>query len=80
MEVTAVYGGAPIGPQERKIEQGSDMIVGTPGRLNAFIRDGVLVSQNREGSVLNCPTSCLVCKIILVIVTKMLLDFIDYIN
>ena len=38
IQVTAVYGGAPIEPQIRALRQGSQIIVATPGRLNDLIR------------------------------------------
>jgi len=38
IQVTAVYGGAPIEPQIRALRQGSQIVVATPGRLNDHIR------------------------------------------
>jgi len=38
IQVTAVYGGAPIEPQIRALRQGSQIVVATPGRLNDLIR------------------------------------------
>ncbi|KAG6543057.1 hypothetical protein Mapa_015553 [Marchantia paleacea] len=35
---TCVYGGADKGPQLRAIEQGVDIIIATPGRLNDFLK------------------------------------------
>eukprot|EP00898_Chlorokybus_atmophyticus_P003772 jgi/Chlat1/4396/Chrsp29S04542 len=37
---TAVYGGAPKGPQLRDIERGCDIVIATPGRLNDFLEAG----------------------------------------
>lgn len=33
ISTTAVYGGAPKGPQIRELEKGSEMVIATPGRL-----------------------------------------------
>jgi ATP-dependent RNA helicase RhlE len=35
-----VIGGAPQGPQERALRQGSDLVVATPGRFLALLREG----------------------------------------
>ncbi|KAL5723827.1 RNA helicase [Ranunculus cassubicifolius] len=37
---TCLYGGAPKGPQIRDIEQGVDIVVATPGRLNDILEMG----------------------------------------
>ncbi len=42
VRVTAVYGGAPYGPQIRDLKRGTDVVVGTPGRLLDLLRRGVL--------------------------------------
>ncbi len=41
-KVTAVYGGTSIGHQRRKIFDGVDIIVGTPGRLVDFVKSAIL--------------------------------------
>jgi ATP-dependent RNA helicase RhlE len=33
VRVTAIYGGVPMGPQKRVLQQGTDIVVATPGRL-----------------------------------------------
>lgn len=38
MTVCAVYGGAPMGPQVRALEQGVHVVVGTPGRVLDHLR------------------------------------------
>ncbi|NTV15344.1 MAG: DEAD/DEAH box helicase [Desulfobulbaceae bacterium] len=40
IQVTAVYGGAPIEPQIKALRQGSQIVVATPGRLNDLLRRG----------------------------------------
>ena len=40
--VTAVYGGADIGKQIRELKKGSQIVVGTPGRVNDLCKRGVL--------------------------------------
>jgi ATP-dependent RNA helicase RhlE len=37
----AVYGGVPMGPQERALKAGVDIVVATPGRLLDHLRSGV---------------------------------------
>lgn len=37
IRVVVVYGGAPVGEQERKLVDGADLIIATPGRLIDFI-------------------------------------------
>jgi len=37
----AVYGGVPMGPQERSLKAGVDIVVATPGRLLDHMRSGV---------------------------------------
>lgn len=39
---TVVYGGAPIYKQKEALQSGVHIVVGTPGRVNDFIRQGVL--------------------------------------
>lgn len=40
VRITAIYGGADIGKQRRELEDGTDIIVATPGRLLDFMRRG----------------------------------------
>jgi ATP-dependent RNA helicase DeaD len=42
LEVTAVYGGSPYGPQERALSRGAQVVVGTPGRVMDHMRRGNL--------------------------------------
>lgn len=42
IRVTAVYGGAPIYRQKEALNAGVQIVVGTPGRVNDMIRQGVL--------------------------------------
>ena len=38
----AVYGGAPMGPQESQLRRGVDVVVGTPGRIKDHLERGTL--------------------------------------
>ena len=42
VEVMAVYGGQHYGTSKRRIKKGVDVIVGTPGRLQDLMRQGIL--------------------------------------
>lgn len=42
VRVTAIYGGQPYPPQLKAIRQGVDIVVGTPGRMLDFIRQGTI--------------------------------------
>ncbi|MCS6712732.1 DEAD/DEAH box helicase [Brachybacterium sp. EF45031] len=42
LEVVAVYGGSPYGPQERALARGAQVVVGTPGRVMDHMRKGTL--------------------------------------
>ncbi len=42
LTVTAVYGGSPYGPQERALSKGSQVVVGTPGRVIDHLKRGNL--------------------------------------
>ncbi|PNH05034.1 DEAD-box ATP-dependent RNA helicase 14 [Tetrabaena socialis] len=44
---TAVYGGAPKGPQLRDIQNGVQIMIATPGRLNDFLEAGQVRLQQR---------------------------------
>lgn len=49
----AVYGGADIGAQIRKLNSGGQVVVGTPGRVHDLIRRGVLKVGNIRWLVLD---------------------------
>jgi len=51
--ITAVYGGAPIGVQSRQLNKGSQIVVGTPGRVVNMISRGVLKLENIQWFVLD---------------------------
>lgn len=42
LRITAIYGGASIGEQLRRLSKGVDIVVGTPGRVLDHIRRGTL--------------------------------------
>lgn len=42
LSVAAVYGGSPYGPQERALQHGAQVVVGTPGRIMDHMRRGNL--------------------------------------
>ncbi len=42
LEVVAVYGGVPIGPQADALNGGAEIVIGTPGRVRDHIRRGNL--------------------------------------
>lgn len=46
VDVLAVYGGSPYGPQLRALEQGVQVVVGTPGRIMDLIDRGALDLHN----------------------------------
>jgi ATP-dependent RNA helicase DeaD len=50
---TAVYGGAPIYKQKDALKAGVHIVVGTPGRVNDFIRQGVLNLEHVRRLVLD---------------------------
>ncbi len=43
VNITAIYGGAPIGVQARQLSKGSQIVVGTPGRVVDMISRGALI-------------------------------------
>ena len=53
IRVSAVYGGASIEQQVRNIKRGSDIIVGTPGRVMDLMERGILKIANLEFFVLD---------------------------
>ena len=46
LRITAIYGGASIGEQLRRLSKGVDIVVGTPGRVLDHIRRGTLSLEN----------------------------------
>lgn len=53
VRVLAVYGGQPYERQKRRIKKGLDVVVGTPGRMLDFIKQGVLDLSQVETVVLD---------------------------
>ncbi len=53
LEVVAVYGGIPIGPQADALNAGAEIVVGTPGRVRDHIRRGNLKLNNALVGVLD---------------------------
>lgn len=51
--VTAIYGGAPIHTQERQLNKGSQIVVGTPGRVIDMIKRGALDLSNIQWFILD---------------------------
>lgn len=49
----AVYGGAGYDAQRRALQRGCDVVIGTPGRLIDFLRQGVLDTSGVEVMVLD---------------------------
>src|SRR5689334_2040673 len=53
VEVTAVYGGVPLEPQEKKLRAGVDVVVATPGRLIDHLERQNVVFDDLEVLVLD---------------------------
>lgn len=53
MSVLAVYGGAAYRPQIRALERGTQIVVGTPGRIMDYLRKGHLKLENLKTLVLD---------------------------
>src|SRR5690554_226040 len=53
MNVTAIYGGAPIHTQERQLNKGSQVVVGTPGRVIDMIKRGALKLSDIQWFILD---------------------------
>jgi ATP-dependent RNA helicase DeaD len=51
--ITPVYGGAPISTQARSLNKGSQVVVGTPGRVVDMIKRGILKLENIQWFVLD---------------------------
>lgn len=48
-----VYGGTNIRTQKAKVDEGSDLVIGTPGRLGDLMRDGVLKTKQLKQIVID---------------------------
>lgn len=53
LNVTAIYGGAPIYTQEKALKKGSQIVVGTPGRVIDMIKRGALHIENIQWFILD---------------------------
>lgn len=53
VRVASVYGGAPYGPQERALERGAQVVVGTPGRVIDHLKRGNIQLENLSTLVLD---------------------------
>ncbi|MDO5646271.1 MAG: DEAD/DEAH box helicase [Dermabacter sp.] len=53
VRVLSVYGGSPYGPQERALERGAQVVVGTPGRVIDHLKRGNLRIDNLATLVLD---------------------------
>lgn len=53
IKVAAVYGGAPMGRQIAELEEGAQIVVGTPGRVLDHLRRGTMDSKNIRVFVLD---------------------------
>ena len=53
ISVIAIYGGAPMGAQTTALENGAEIIVGTPGRVYDHIRRGTLKLHDAKMAVLD---------------------------
>jgi ATP-dependent RNA helicase DeaD len=52
-KIIAIYGGAPMGRQIEALEQGAQIVVGTPGRVLDHLRRGTLDTSNVKMFVLD---------------------------
>ncbi|ULH16160.1 DEAD/DEAH box RNA helicase [Deinococcus sp. KNUC1210] len=53
IETLTIYGGAAYGPQEKALQRGVDVVVGTPGRIMDHIERGNLSLENVQFAVLD---------------------------
>ena len=53
ISVIAIYGGAPMGAQTSALQNGAEIIVGTPGRVYDHIRRGTMKLENAKIAVLD---------------------------
>ncbi len=52
-KIAAVYGGAPMGAQVQKINEGAQLVAGTPGRVLDHLRRGTLDAKSIRAVVLD---------------------------
>jgi ATP-dependent RNA helicase DeaD len=52
-KIAAVYGGAPMGRQVQKIEEGAQIVAGTPGRVLDHLRRGTLKPKGLRAVILD---------------------------
>jgi ATP-dependent RNA helicase DDX21 len=52
-----VYGGSPYGPQEGALRRGTDVVVGTPGRVKDHLERGTLKLDK-----VRCVVFCIVAR------------------
>ena len=59
LSTLCVYGGSPYGPQEGALRRGTDVVVGTPGRVKDLLEKGSLKLDKvrRAGLVLLSQSS-----------------------
>lgn len=53
LSTLCVYGGAPYGAQEMALRRGTDIVVGTPGRVKDFLEKKVLKLSGLKYRVLD---------------------------
>src|SRR5690625_7066424 len=53
IQITPIYGGQPIGRQIRQLKSGSQVVVGTPGRVMDHLGRGTVSLNNLEMVVLD---------------------------
>ena len=59
LSTAAVFGGVPLGPQQRRLPRGVDILVATPGRLLDLIeRRAADPVRRRDRSCSTRPTGC----------------------
>src|SRR6185436_19393476 len=52
-KIAAVYGGAPMGRQVQKIQEGAQIVAGTPGRVLDHLRRGTLIPKGIRAVILD---------------------------
>jgi ATP-dependent RNA helicase DeaD len=52
-KIAAIYGGAPMGRQVQKIQEGAQIVAGTPGRVLDHLRRGTLIPKGLRAVVLD---------------------------
>lgn len=48
-----IYGGSAYGPQEGLLRRGTDVVVGTPGRVKDMLEKGVLKLSKLRWAIIN---------------------------